>query len=121
MCVTNPGQVVAIENGMAVVDTDGRRMKASLLLEPDTAVGDWVVVATGTVLQILDPEEAAEIRALLALAADETPLREALLALAEDETPLREALLALAADQTPADQTPPPVAGAKAPHAVAGR
>ena len=35
------------------------------MLVPDVAVGDWVIVATGTVLEIVDPEEATAMLALL--------------------------------------------------------
>ncbi|HEY6013388.1 MAG TPA: HypC/HybG/HupF family hydrogenase formation chaperone [Candidatus Limnocylindrales bacterium] len=65
MCIAYPGQVLEIDNGMALVETDQRRRRASLLLVPETAVGDWVVVSAGTVLRVLDPEEANEIRTML--------------------------------------------------------
>ena len=65
MCIAYPGQVLEIADGMALVETDQRRRRASLLLVPETAVGDWVVVSAGTVLRVLDPEEAAEIRTML--------------------------------------------------------
>jgi hydrogenase expression/formation protein HypC len=65
MCIAYPGQVLEIADGTALVETDQRRRRASLLLVPETAVGDWVVVSAGTVLRVLDPEEAEEIRAML--------------------------------------------------------
>lgn len=65
MCIAYPGQVLEISDGTALVETDQRQRRASLLLVPETAVGDWVVVSAGTVLRILDPDEAAEIRELL--------------------------------------------------------
>lgn len=65
MCVAYPGQILQIADEMAVVETEQRRRRASLLLVPEAAVGDWVIVSAGTVLQILDPDEASEIRALL--------------------------------------------------------
>ncbi len=65
MCVTYPGQVLEVSGDGALVEIDGRRRRASLLLVPQVAVGDWVIVATGTVLEILDPQEATEILALL--------------------------------------------------------
>jgi hydrogenase expression/formation protein HypC len=65
MCIAYPGQVLEIDNGMALVETDQRRRRASLLLVPETAVGDWVVVSAGTVLRVLEPEEATEIRTML--------------------------------------------------------
>jgi len=65
MCIAYPGRVLELADGMALVETDRRRRRASLLLVPETAVGDWVVVSAGTVLRILDPEEANEIRTML--------------------------------------------------------
>jgi hydrogenase expression/formation protein HypC len=50
---------------MAVVEIEHRRRRASLLLVPEAAVGDWVIVSAGTVLQIVDPDEATEILAML--------------------------------------------------------
>jgi hydrogenase assembly chaperone HypC/HupF len=65
MCIAYPGQVLEIANGTALVETDQRRRRASLLLVPETVVGDWVVVSAGTVLRVVDPEEANEIRTML--------------------------------------------------------
>jgi hydrogenase expression/formation protein HypC len=65
MCVTYPGQVLEVADEMAVVEIEHRRRRASLLLVPEVAVGDWVIVSAGTVLQIVDPDEATEILALL--------------------------------------------------------
>ena len=50
---------------MAVVEMEGRRRRASLMLMPDLRPGEWVVVSAGTVIERLDPEHAAEITALL--------------------------------------------------------
>ena len=65
MCVAYPGQVLEVTGETALVETDRRQRRASLMLVPETTVGDWVVVSAGTVLRILDPDEAQEIRALL--------------------------------------------------------
>lgn len=65
MCVTYPGQVLEVGDDSALVEINGRRRRASLVLVPEVAVGDWVIVATGTVLEIVDPEQATEILALL--------------------------------------------------------
>jgi len=65
MCVAYPGQVLEVAGGMALVDIDHLTRRASTVLVPETTVGDWVVVAAGAVLRILDPDEANEIRALL--------------------------------------------------------
>jgi hydrogenase expression/formation protein HypC len=73
MCVAVPGRVLEIADEMAVVEFDGRWQRASLLLVPDAAIGDWVIVAAGTVLEVLDPDEAAEILAMIT----EAPAQEA--------------------------------------------
>jgi hydrogenase expression/formation protein HypC len=65
VCVTYPGRIVEIVDGMAVVDLQGRRLRASLVVVPTAVAGDWVIVAAGTVLEIVEPEGAAEIRAIL--------------------------------------------------------
>jgi hydrogenase assembly chaperone HypC/HupF len=65
MCLGFPGLVVAVDTTGATVDTEGRRRRASTLLAPDLAVGEWVFVAAGTVVDRLEPEEVAFIRASL--------------------------------------------------------
>jgi hydrogenase assembly chaperone HypC/HupF len=57
-----PGQVLAVDASGATIESAGRRRRASTLLYPDVAVGDWVVVAAGTVVRHLTPAEAMEIR-----------------------------------------------------------
>jgi len=65
MCIAMPGRVLAIEADHAIVDLDGRVRRASLMRLPDVAVGDWALVAAGTVLRRLEPDEATELRDLL--------------------------------------------------------
>lgn len=65
MCMAFPGRVVEVDALGALVETDGRRRRASTLFLPDIAVGDWVAVAAGTIVERLEPEQAAEIEALL--------------------------------------------------------
>ena len=69
MCIAFPGLVLAIDadGSSAVVETEGRRRQASTFLVPDLAVGDWVTVAAGTVVDRLTPEEAAEVQALVVM------------------------------------------------------
>lgn len=61
MCLVLPGRVLAIDGSTATVDLEGRVRRASLLLGPDVAVDDWVLVAAGTVLRRLDADEALEL------------------------------------------------------------
>jgi hydrogenase assembly chaperone HypC/HupF len=65
MCIAFPGLVVAVDSFGAVVETEGRRRRASTLFLPDIGVGDWVTVAAGTIVERLEPEHAAEIQAAL--------------------------------------------------------
>lgn len=65
MCIDYPGRVVAREGDEVVVLTGGRRRRASALLFPRLAVGDWVYVAMGTVFEQLDEAAAAEASATL--------------------------------------------------------
>lgn len=76
MCLSFPGLVVAIDALGATIDTEGRRRVASLLLAPDLAVGEWVYVSAGTVIDRLDPDEVAFIRGslLAAMAPEPTEL-----------------------------------------------
>jgi len=65
MCVAYPGEVLEVNDGRAIVETDHRRRPASLVLVPDVTVGDWVIVSAGIVLEKMDAAEAHEILALL--------------------------------------------------------
>ena len=68
MCMTYPGEVVALEGSEAVVRTEGRFLRATTLAMPDTAIGDQVLVAAGSLVQRLEPLQAEEIRRLVAIA-----------------------------------------------------
>lgn len=61
MCLDFPALVVARDGDVAVVLADGRRRRASTLLLPDVAVGDWVHVAVGTIIERLSAADAQEI------------------------------------------------------------
>jgi len=65
MCIAQPALILAIDGSDAVIDVDGIRRRASLLRGPEVSVGQWALVAAGTVLRRLDPGEAAEIASLL--------------------------------------------------------
>jgi hydrogenase assembly chaperone HypC/HupF len=69
MCLSFPAQVVAVDGELAVVVTAGRRRRASTLLFPDVAVGEWVAVAAGSIVDRLTAGEAAELQAILDTAA----------------------------------------------------
>lgn len=61
MCLMMPGRVVAVDGQICQVETSGQVDKASMMLEPDLVVGDWVLVNSGTVVRVLDPDQAAEM------------------------------------------------------------
>jgi hydrogenase assembly chaperone HypC/HupF len=68
MCITFPGRVLEIDEAAAVVEVDGRRRRASTLLQPAVAVGDWVLVGAGTILRRLDADDAADLTRTLTAA-----------------------------------------------------
>jgi hydrogenase assembly chaperone HypC/HupF len=73
MCIGFPGMVVDVGLDGAVVETEGRRRRASTLFLPGIAVGDWVTVVAGTVVERLEPDQAAEIQKILRAAIATTP------------------------------------------------
>jgi hydrogenase maturation factor len=73
MCISYPGQVVGVDASGAVVAAAGRHRRASTLLYPDVAVGDWVSVAAGTIVDRLTVSEAAELQQLLDRGRDPDP------------------------------------------------
>jgi len=66
MCLAIPAKVIAIEDNMAVVELGGVTRRASLMLVPETRVGDYVLLHAGFAIQRLDEEEAQETLRLFA-------------------------------------------------------
>lgn len=73
MCLAVPSKIMNIRDGIAVIDVDGVRREASVLLLEDPRVGDYVIVHAGFAIHKIDEEEATETLRLLreALAAGE--------------------------------------------------
>jgi hydrogenase expression/formation protein HypC len=69
MCITAPALVVGLDGPEATVDLGGVRRRASTLVVPGVAVGDWVIVGAGTILRRLDPREGLELARIITLAA----------------------------------------------------
>lgn len=67
MCIMAPAQVVSVDGQLCEVRTGDRIDKASMMLEPDLVVGDWVLVNAGTVVRKLDEEQAAEMAQAVAI------------------------------------------------------
>lgn len=65
MCLAIPGTITIIEEETAIVDYGGTTRRASIRLLPDAAIGDCVLVHAGFVIQKIDPDEGAELEALL--------------------------------------------------------
>ncbi|UQB42506.1 HypC/HybG/HupF family hydrogenase formation chaperone [Thiomicrospira microaerophila] len=61
MCLSIPSQVVRIEQDTAWVDTLGMQRHASLaLMGEEVAVGDYVLIHVGFVMNKMDAEDAAQ-------------------------------------------------------------
>jgi hydrogenase assembly chaperone HypC/HupF len=63
MCLTTPARVLAVDADGATVLLGGRERRASTLVVPEVTVGDWVIVAAGTILERIDQPEAAHLAA----------------------------------------------------------
>lgn len=74
MCVSIPGRVVSIEGYLAEIDVLGARRKANTMLVPEVKVGDYVLTSVGSIVRILDEDEAlaniALFQELMALQTD---------------------------------------------------
>lgn len=66
MCLAIPAKVIEIEGDMAVVELGGVTRQASLMLVPETEIGDYVLLHAGFAIQRLDEEEAQEALRLFA-------------------------------------------------------
>jgi hydrogenase assembly chaperone HypC/HupF len=63
MCLTAPARVLAVDADGAIVLLGGHERRASTLVVPEVTVGDWVIVAAGTILERIVQPEAAELAA----------------------------------------------------------
>lgn len=57
MCLAVPGKIIEIEDLLATVDISGVTRKISLMLLPETKVGEFVLVHAGFAIQAIDEEE----------------------------------------------------------------
>lgn len=65
MCLTMPGRVVALNADGARIRCGEEEYRATTLLVPGIAVGDYVLVQAGMILERLTPEEAAVIAEMI--------------------------------------------------------
>ena len=66
MCLAVPVKVLEIDGEKAMVELGGLVRPASLMLVPDTQVGDYVLLHAGFAIQRLDETEAEETLRLFA-------------------------------------------------------
>ena len=57
MCLAVPGKIIEIQDLLATVDISGVTRKISLMLLPETKVGQFVLVHAGFAIQEIDEEE----------------------------------------------------------------
>lgn len=65
MCLGIPAQVISIDEMVAQVQVGGVTREVSLMLCPETQVGDYVLLHTGFAMEIISEEEAKETIKLL--------------------------------------------------------
>jgi hydrogenase expression/formation protein HypC len=65
MCVSRPGRVIQVHDGLAEVESAGRRAWFNSLMVPEAKVGDWVLTHTGLVLSVVTPEDVVAVEALM--------------------------------------------------------
>ena len=61
MCLSIPGQVVQVDEGLALVEVRGQPRWFNALTEPGLKAGDYVLTHTGLVIAVLTREEATSI------------------------------------------------------------
>jgi hydrogenase expression/formation protein HypC len=66
MCLAVPVRVLKIDSQKALVELGGLARQASIMLVPDTQVGDYVLLHAGFAIQKLDEREAEETIRLFA-------------------------------------------------------
>ena len=66
MCLAVPAKVVAVDQMMGKVELSGVTRDVSLMLLPETAVGDYVLVHAGFAIQKVEKDDFDETNDLLA-------------------------------------------------------
>ncbi len=65
MCLTIPGKIKSIKNGLAIVENGNRQDEVNIELITDPKIGDWVLHATNLAIHKINEQEAQEIISLL--------------------------------------------------------
>lgn len=66
MCMSRPGRIVRLLDGMAEVDTNGRLAWFNALMVPEARCGDWVLTHTGIVLSVIGQADVEALDELMA-------------------------------------------------------
>jgi hydrogenase expression/formation protein HypC len=64
MCISIPSRVISIQGHQAELDVLGTKRTASTLLMPEVKVGDYVLTSVGSIVRVLDEDEAMASLAL---------------------------------------------------------
>jgi hydrogenase expression/formation protein HypC len=72
MCVAIPAKIVEIENNIGIIDVEGVKKKASLILLEDPEIGDYVIVHSGFAMRKLDEYQAMQALDILRSAVENT-------------------------------------------------
>lgn len=64
MCLAVPAKVLERQDMLAIIEVGGVTRKVSLMLLPETQVGDFVLIHAGFAVQRIDEEEAEKTLAL---------------------------------------------------------
>lgn len=64
MCLAVPGKVLERQDMLATIEVGGVTRKVSLMLLPETQVGDFVLIHAGFAVQRIDEDEAEKTLAL---------------------------------------------------------
>ena len=72
MCLAIPMKLLEKTDSEGMVEMGGVKRRVSLILYPDAAVGDYVLVHAGYVIGIVDEEEAQETLKMLREMASES-------------------------------------------------
>jgi len=67
MCLAVPAKIVEKKDFLAVVDMSGVQRQVSLMLLPEAAVGDFVLIHAGFAMQVIEAEEAKRTEEMLQL------------------------------------------------------
>ena len=65
MCLALPMRITALDGVRATIAAEGLRQECSVMLVPDAAVGDYVLVHAGFAISVIDAAEARETYDLL--------------------------------------------------------